>query len=206
MLSLFNKLSGELFILNGIEGISCAWNLGKSCYFNRHRRSCRINFIALMIRHNSNLADRRARNYYVSRMKRSVLHQKRSDRSSSLVESCFYNGALSKPVWISLKLLHFCYEKYVLKQFFNAVSRFCRNRNAHNVSAPFLNDKTVFSQLLLDSVYIGSFFVHLIDSYYYRYVGRFRMIYRFNCLRHNAVVGGNYKDSDICNVRASGSH
>ena len=49
-------------------------------------------------------------------------------------------------------------------------------------------------------------FIHFIDGYDNRYAGSFRMVNRFNCLGHNAVVRRYDQNGNVCALCASGTH
>src|SRR5699024_2460027 len=71
--------------------------------------------------------------------------------------------------------------------------------------SPVFWNQFIFGQLLHHTLRTGGWFIHFIDSNDQWNFGSFSMVDRFNCLRHDTVVGsynqyGNIRD--LCSARA----
>ncbi len=78
--------------------------------------------------------------------------------------------------------------------------------NAHDVAAPFLGNEVVFRQLLLYVFGVGARLIHFVyrnDDLNARSLG---MVYSFDRLRHDTVVGGNDKNGNIRSHSAACAH
>ncbi len=206
MLSLFNKLSCELFISNSVENITCARHFAQTCYLNRCRRTCLSNSSSLVVCHRSDSADRCTCYEYIARFECTVLNEQRSNRAFTLVKSCLDYSTLSQLVGVSFKLLDFCDQQYVFKQVVNAHTRLSRNGHSDNVTAPFLNNKVMLGELLLYPVRVCGVLIHLVYRNYYRNACCFSMVYRLYRLWHDTVVSCNNKYSYIRDICTSCSH
>ena len=64
----------------------------------------------------------------------------------------------------------------------------------------------MISQLLLHSIRVRFFFIHLINSYNKRCSSCFRVLYRFNCLGHHTIICSNRQNNNIGNLSTSRTH
>ena len=159
-----------------------------------------------MIHHRTHTTDRRARNDDVAAVERTVLNQYRCNRTFALVELRLNDNTLRAAVRVRLQILHVGNQQNAFQQIINALVLQSRDGNADHVAAPFLGNKTVLGQLGLDGVGVRTRLIHLVDGNDNVNARRFRMVDRFNGLRHHAVVRRNNKDCNIGCHRASCTH
>ena len=165
-----------------------------------------MNNIALVVCHNTNTSNGSTCDDNIACSQCTVLYKQSCDRSSSLVKTCFDNSTLCQSVGVSLKLGNLGKKKYVFKQLVNAHTGLCGYRNADNVAAPFLYNKVMLGELLLDIVRVCAFLIHLVDSNDDGNARSLCVVDSLNCLGHDTVISGNNEDSDIRYGRTSCTH
>lgn len=88
----------------------------------------------------------------------------------------------------------------------NPLTLFCRHVHEHDVAAVVLRNQTVFGELGTDLARVGFFLVDLVHSHNDGDACRLSMVNSFDRLWHDAVVGSNYKDGDVGDLGAAGTH
>ena len=139
-------------------------------------------------------------------MERTVLNEYRRNGTETLFQARLYDYTLCSAVRVCFQLFHLGNEKNVFKKIVYTGLFKSGNGNAHNVAAPFLGNKVVFRQLLLDPFGICAGLIHFVYRNYYRNTCRFCVIDCFNRLRHDTVIRRNDEDCDISRLCASRSH
>ena len=206
VLSLLYEFAGKSLVLNCVEDVACTRNFCESRYLNRYGRSCGLDCSALVVGHYADTSYGCACDKDVALSESAVLNEEGRDRTSALVKTCLDDRTLCKSVGIGFKLLHLGNEKHVLEELVDALTRLCRNGYAYNVAAPVLANEVVLGELFLYLVGVCTLFIHFVDSNDYLHSRGLCMVDGLNRLRHDTVVCGNYKDSDIGDVRTSCTH
>ena len=116
MLSLFDKLTGKSLVADDIECVARVRRFGETHYLNGNGRTCGIDLLTSVVRHNTNSADRGAGDNYITRPERTVLNKECRYRASALIKSRFDDNALTGSVRVSLKLGNLGNEKYGFEQ------------------------------------------------------------------------------------------
>ncbi|CDA60994.1 conserved domain protein [Clostridium sp. CAG:169] len=204
--ALFNQLTSQSFVLNGIELVACCRYLCQTGDFDRSGRTCGFDALAAGVGHHSDSADCGACNDTVAGFEGTVLHQDGSDRTSALIEFCFDDSTLCQTVRVCFQLFYLSHQQDVFQQVLNAHLGLCRNRNTDDVAAPFLRYQLVLGQLLHNLIRVCSRFIHFVDSNDDRNASRFCVVDRLNGLRHDAVVGSYNQHCNIGDVRTARTH
>ena len=139
-------------------------------------------------------------------MQRAVLNEQRRNRATAFVEARFNHNTLCGAVGVGFQFLHLCNEQDSLQQLVNILMRLGGNRNADCISTPLFGDELIFRQLLHHALRVGAGAIHLIDCDNNRNIRRFRVVNRFHCLRHDAIIRCNHQNRDICRLRAACAH
>ena len=139
-------------------------------------------------------------------MQRAVLNENGCNRPLALVELSLYYSAARLPCRIGKEFLHFCDYQDIFKKLVYALTRLAGNEAYGNIAAPFFGNEVVLHEFLLNLIGICAGFIYFIYGNYYRNVCRLCMVYRFDCLRHYAVVCRNDKDNYIGNLCAARAH
>ena len=139
-------------------------------------------------------------------MERTVLNQKRCDRTSGLVEPRFEHAALAGAVRVCLELQHFCGQKDGLEQIVDALAGLCGDLADLGLAAPVGRRQTVLGQLGENAVRVCPVLIHLVDGNDDGDVRRLRVVDCFDRLRHDAVVGGDHENGNVGAHRAARAH
>ena len=188
------------------EQIARIRNFFETEYGNGSGRACLFDCSALVVYHCPYSARYRTRNEIVARMKSTVLNKHRSDRPFTFVEFGFDNRAFRHSVGVGFEFFHVGSQKNRFEQVIDSFSGLCGYRNERDVAAPFFDEYGLIGKLLFYSFDISLRFIHFVCRNYYGNACRLRVVYRFDRLRHYAVVCRYNYNRYIGDLRSSRSH
>ena len=206
MLPLFYQFSCQTLIFYCVERIACFRHFCQTGDLYRYRRTSRFHCLPLIVGHDTHTADCGTCDNDIADVQGTVLYQQGSDWSASLVQTGFYDSTLCTAIRICLQFAGFCDQQNVFQQVVDALAGLCRNRYADHVAAPFFADHAVLGQFFLDAVRICTFLIHLVDSNNNGDSGSLGVIDRFDCLRHDTVIGSHNQNCNICDISTAGTH
>ena len=206
MLPLFYEGLCQTFIFYNVKDIASSRNFCQTGDFNRNRRASFVNNCTLVVGHDTNLSDTRSGKNNIAGVQCPVLNQQGCNWTSALIQPSFDDSTLCTAVRVCLEFLHFCNQQHVFEQFVNAFASLCRNRNAHNIAAPVFTNQIIFGEFFLNTVWICSFFIHLVDGNNQGNASSLCMVDGFYSLRHDTVIRSDNQNGNICDICPSCTH
>ena len=195
--TLICQCSCHSFIFNCLEFVTCRGNLGKTGDLYGNRGSSCLERSAQVVGHRTNVTNCGTCNNNITTVECTVLNENGCNRSASAVELRFDNDTLCTAIRICFEFLNVCYEQYALKQIIDTLSCESRYGNADGISAPFLGNKTVLGELLLNLIGVSGGFIHLVDGDNDVDFSSLCVVDCLNGLGHNTVVCRYYENCNI---------
>ena len=142
----------------------------------------------------------------IADLKGTLLNKNRSHGTASLIKLGLDDKTTGPSRGIGLKLQYIRCEQDHIKQVLDTLARLSGYRNKYRTSAPILGNELVLGKLLFNPVYIGTWFIYLVDRYYYFNTCCLGMVDSLNSLRHYSVIGRNNKYGDIRRIGTPHTH
>ena len=92
------------------------------------------------------------------------------------------------------------------QQFVQTLTRGCRYFDVLCFTGHLFNDDLVLQQVRTDFVRVGFVFVDLVDRHDHRHLGRFRVVNRFDRLRHHSIIRRDHQNDDVGDLRTARPH
>ena len=163
--ALLGELAGHALVLDGVEGVARAGDLGHAGDLHRGGGAGLGDAAALVVDHRADTADGAAGNDDVAGLQGAVLDQDGHDRAAALVKARLDDGTAGGTVRVGLELLHLGQDDQVFQEVVDAHTGLGRNRADNRVAAPFLAHEVILGELLLDAVGVRAHGVHLVDRH-----------------------------------------
>ena len=198
--------AGFLF---GLEHVECVAGLGSAVEAQDECRGGGTGFLDTLVafvEHGLDATEVVAGKDDVADAERTVLHEDVGDVAAALVEGRFDDGAGGAAVGVGLQFEQFSLEKHFLHEFLDADAFLGRDVLRLIFAAPVLDKIVHRGELFLDFVGVCVGFVNLVDGENHRYAGSCGMVDGLDGLGHDVVVGGDDDDTEVGDLRTTGTH
>ena len=198
--------AGDLLVGGGAELVAGLGHGRQTEHLDRRRRTGRLDLLALVVDHRSDLAPRGAGDDRVADLELALVDEHGGDRAATLVELGFDDDALGATGRVGGELLELGHDLQLLDQLVDADALQRRHLDDDRVAAPRLGDELVLGELREHALRIGVGLVDLVDRHDDRHVGGAGVVDGLDGLRHDAVVGGDHQHDDVGRLGATSTH
>ena len=198
--------AGGLLVGRGAEFVAGLRHGRQSEHLDRCRRTSRLDLLALVVDHRSDLAPCGSRHDGVADLELTLVDEHGGDRPPTLVELGLDDDALGPTGRVGGELLELGHDLQLLDQFVDADALERGHLDDDRVAAPRLGDEFVLGELRQHALRIGVGLVDLVDRHDDRHIGGAGVVDGLDGLGHDAVVGGDHQHDDVGRLGASGTH
>src|SRR5690606_38363517 len=173
---------------------------------DRNSRASFFDLLAALIEHGADATEGHTAQNHITLTQSTVLDQHGCYRTTTLVKTRFDHDTAAWRRRGCLELENFGLQQHGFEQLINAGTHLGGHRNERRVTAPLFRHHIQRGQAVLDVVRIGFGLVDLVDCNDQGHPSGFRMLDRFLCLRHDAIISCHHQDHDIGRLRTTGTH
>ena len=174
--------------------------------FHRSGRSSLVERIAPLVEHGAYASEHVANDEVFASLQRAVLHEHRCYWSAAAIEFRFQHYARSSSFRIRFQVLQIRNQADHFHQQVEIGLLLRRNFNEYCLTAPVFRHQAAIRELLLHAFRQRFRLIDLVHRHDDRHIRRARVIDRFQCLRHYAVVSRDYQYHDVRDLRAARTH
>ena len=139
-------------------------------------------------------------------MQCAVLNQNSCEVTASFIQRGFNNGARSSFLWIRFQFKKVCFQQNLFEQLFHIGALLGRYLLALIFATPVFNQDVHIGQLFAYLFRISAGFVNFINGKNHWDTGCSRVVYCFDGLWHNGVIGSNNDNGEVCYLCSPGTH
>ena len=204
--ALQGDILGDFIVFDNEELIARARNFVKSHDLHGLRRKTDFDFLSLIVEHGAYFTH--SGTHYETVAHRDFSGADHDSRDSALTDIHFRfdNETYAALFGIAFEFHDFGAEDDRFEQGIDTGLLYSRYVDELDFTAPFLGQKPLFGELLLEAFGIGVRQVHLVDRDNDRHLGGLRVVQRFDSLGHHALGGRNDKDHDVGDFRSARAH
>ena len=206
LFTLIGDFASLLFCLDYVELVTCCRRTVQTEDDSWLSWSSRLDIGITLIEHRLDTTPRSTGEHDVAYLQGTIGNQYGRNISTSLVERRLNDGTCCTTVRISLQIKHISLEEHLVEQIVNTDTLLGTDFLALILTTPLLNEQVHVSQVLTDTVWVGTWLINLVDSEYHWYTGSLRMSDSLLGSWHHRVIGCDDDDGDIGSLGTTGTH
>src|SRR5882757_3997946 len=178
----------------------------QSQYHHGNGRTRSLDRLAGLVEQRAHAAELLTDQQRIAQLQCTAQHQHGRHRAAALLETRLDHVAGRQARGRSLQFQNFRLQQNAVQQLVDALTRARRYRHEDIFAAPFLRNHAVLGEFLLHLFRVGFRLVHFVEGDHDGHLRRLRVLYRFDGLRHDAIVGAHHQDHDIGDLGAARPH
>ena len=206
LLAFVSNIACLLLSSHHVELITCLWCAIKTKNQTWFARKGLLDTLSTLVEHGFDLTMIDTCEDNITMMERTILHEHSSHIATTFVERRLDDRALGTAVWIGFEFEHLGFEKHFLKEFEHAFTLLSRDMLALVRTTPILYEDIHVGELLLDLIWVSTWFIALVDSENHWHTSCLRVVDSLDSLWHDRIVGSHNDNRNIRHLRTAGTH